>query len=608
MMDGNNERRLRVFLCHSSGDKAAVRDLYKRLQTEGIQPWLDQEDLIPGQDWQYEIRNAVRDCDIVLVCLSKSSITKVGFVQQEIGYVLEEADRQPEGSIFLIPLKLEECDIPKRLSRWHWVKYFEENGYQHLMRALQHRAQTLGITLKPVSSIPSLSTELPGAAVSSLEVESKKPPASIPSKSLTDTTSHDTKAQYLWGTDGPIGETKNYNQTVPFLPVAGSQSKGDPLVKVDPGNAPERSPGIAFVPSVPPGLWRTRLSRRTLLGLLVGVGTGVAVVGGGGWFAFVRESSSSQTTPIPRPISRFLSIPLFTYIGHSASVTSVAWSPDGSRIASASRDGTVQIWDATHGGGPLFTYTDSSRTGTAVPVWSVAWSPDSKHVVSGGADRIARVWDTVHGGNALVTYQGHADEVTAVAWSPDGVRIASGSADKTVQVWDAVHGGSAQVTYHGHFASVPAVAWSPGGAHIASGSRDRTVQVWDAIRGGRAQVTYHDHTAAVNGVVWSPDGSRIASASDDNTVRVWDATKRNTLIIYKGHADHVNPVAWSPNGTQIASGSWDHTVRVWDATNGNTLIIYKGHAQHVNGVAWSPDGTHIASGSVDTTVQVWKVV
>src|SRR5260370_2458707 len=88
--------------------------------------------------------------------------------------------------MFLIRIKLEECDIPKRLSRWHWVKYFEENGYQHLMRALQHRAQTLGITLKPVSSIPSLSTELAGAAVSSLEVEAKKPPASIPSKSLTE--------------------------------------------------------------------------------------------------------------------------------------------------------------------------------------------------------------------------------------------------------------------------------------------------------------------------------------------------------------------------------------------------------------------------------------
>src|SRR5260370_19923253 len=138
MKECKKGRRLGGFLCHFTGDKGAVRDLYKRLQTEGIQPWLDQEDLIPGQDWQYEIRNAVRDCDIVLVCLSKSFITKVGFVQQEIGYVLEEADRQPERSIFLIPLKFEECDIPNRLSRWHWVKDFEQNSYHPLIRHLQH--------------------------------------------------------------------------------------------------------------------------------------------------------------------------------------------------------------------------------------------------------------------------------------------------------------------------------------------------------------------------------------------------------------------------------------------------------------------------------------
>ncbi|HEU0001770.1 MAG TPA: FHA domain-containing protein, partial [Ktedonobacteraceae bacterium] len=144
-------RRLRVFLCHSSGDKPAVRVLYKRLQTEGIDPWLDEENLLPGQYWEAEIRKAVEQTDVVIICLSISSINKTGFVQKEITFALDIAEQQPEDTIFLIPLKLEECTIPNRLNKLHWVNYFEETGHARLMRALEARAQKLGIALEPVS-------------------------------------------------------------------------------------------------------------------------------------------------------------------------------------------------------------------------------------------------------------------------------------------------------------------------------------------------------------------------------------------------------------------------------------------------------------------------
>ena len=134
---------LRVFLCHSHGDKQSVRSLYEKLLTEGIDPWLDEENLLPGQDWEREIKKAVGNNDVVIVCLSKVSINKAGFVQKEIKFALDEADKQPEGTIFIIPLKLEECDIPERLSRWHWVNLFEERGYERLMQALKVRAVEL---------------------------------------------------------------------------------------------------------------------------------------------------------------------------------------------------------------------------------------------------------------------------------------------------------------------------------------------------------------------------------------------------------------------------------------------------------------------------------
>ncbi len=136
--------QLRVFLCHSSGDKAAVRDLYRRLDAEGtIDPWLDEEKLLPGHEWEYEIRQAVRTTDVVLVCLSPSSITKRGYVQKEIIFALDVADQQPEGTIFIIPVRLEACTVPDRLQRWQWVDLFDSRGYERLVRALQSRARAL---------------------------------------------------------------------------------------------------------------------------------------------------------------------------------------------------------------------------------------------------------------------------------------------------------------------------------------------------------------------------------------------------------------------------------------------------------------------------------
>lgn len=133
-------RRLRAFLCHTSADKNEVRALYQRLTADGIDAWFDEEDLLPGQDWEREIRRAVRAADVVLVCVSPRSINKAGFVQKEITFALGVADEQPEGVIFVIPLRLEECQVPDRLRQWQWVDLFQDKGYEKLFRALRDRA------------------------------------------------------------------------------------------------------------------------------------------------------------------------------------------------------------------------------------------------------------------------------------------------------------------------------------------------------------------------------------------------------------------------------------------------------------------------------------
>jgi hypothetical protein len=110
----------RIFLCHSSGDKQQVRILYQRLLQDGLWPWLDEIDISPGRNWEMEIRQAIRSSRHILVCLSKGSITKRGYVQKEIKQALDVADEQPDGTIFLIPVRLEDCKVPSRLGAWQW--------------------------------------------------------------------------------------------------------------------------------------------------------------------------------------------------------------------------------------------------------------------------------------------------------------------------------------------------------------------------------------------------------------------------------------------------------------------------------------------------------
>lgn len=142
-----NNRKLKIFLCHSQEDKPEIRELYQRLISDEFDVWLDEEKLVPGQEWDLEIKKAIRDADAVIVCLSQNSITKSGYVQKELRMALDIADEKPEGEIYLIPAKLEDCPVPLKLSRWHWVNLFAKNGYKKLLSALQRCEDNLNLRI-----------------------------------------------------------------------------------------------------------------------------------------------------------------------------------------------------------------------------------------------------------------------------------------------------------------------------------------------------------------------------------------------------------------------------------------------------------------------------
>lgn len=361
-------------------------------------------------------------------------------------------------------------------------------------------------------------------------------------------------------------------------------------VKIAGGNIYDRS----LVVNYPLGelrVFKWTGSRRQLLAVLVGLaiaGSGVAL------FTLSHRSASIGYTPLGTHV--------YTYHGHSDVVFALTWSPDSIRIASASADKTVQVWNAADGG-QVYVYRGHDDF-----VYAVAWSPDGRRIASGSSDGTVQVWDAVSG-TRISTYKGSVNAVSmwsSVTWSPDSTRIASGANDRTVQIWYAENGGQIY-TYHGHADSVKSVAWSPDSTRIASGGSDGTVQVWNAVD-GKLMYTYLGHSGAVEAVAWSPDSKRIASGGRDNTVQVWDAVDGGHVYTYRGHAYGVEAVAWSPDGKRIASGSLDATVRVWNAVDGRPLYIYTGHSEPINAVGWSPNGACIASGDsfpAHGVIQVW---
>jgi WD40 repeat protein/tRNA A-37 threonylcarbamoyl transferase component Bud32 len=298
----------------------------------------------------------------------------------------------------------------------------------------------------------------------------------------------------------------------------------------------------------------------------------------------------------------------------------LAFSPDGRRLATGSIDGTLKIWDATHGQELLVLRGHAKEN----EVFSVAFGPDGKRLATASRDGTVQLWDlsgdspklpgnengTVpfgpRDGRSGMVLRGHSGAVMCVAISPDGSRLATGGADGTARIWDA-KSGSELLTLRGHAGPVPGVAFSPDGRLLATASYDGLAILWDA-GDGRELRSFRGHTEGICGVAFSPDGRRLATGSLDRTARIWDVGDGRELHTLSGHLSEVFSVAFSPDGRRVATGSWDNTLKFWDAADGRELYTLRGHTGHVLGLGFSPDGHRLASGSTDNTVKIWDAL
>jgi eukaryotic-like serine/threonine-protein kinase len=293
---------------------------------------------------------------------------------------------------------------------------------------------------------------------------------------------------------------------------------------------------------------------------------------------------------------RAADVQLAVLSGHGDVVLTAAYSPDGTRIVTASYDKTARIWDARTGA------QLAMLSGHGGSVFCAAYSPDGTRIVTASLDKTARIWDARTGAQ-LAVLSGHDGSVFCAAYSPDGTRIVTASLDKTARVWDA-RTGVQLLALSGHSGIVSSAAFSRDGTHIVTASDDKTARIWDARTGAQLAVL-SGHGDRVETADYSPDGAHIVTASRDETARIWDARTGMQLAALSGHGSHVRSAAYSPDGTRIVTASLDKTARIWDARTGVQLAALSGHGSFVYSAVYSPDGTRIVTASQDKTARIW---
>jgi len=303
--------------------------------------------------------------------------------------------------------------------------------------------------------------------------------------------------------------------------------------------------------------------------------------------------------------------------GHDGIVVSVSFSPDGTRIVTASQDTTARVWDTATGQELVVLH------GGKVVVRSAAFSPDGTRVVTASQDGVVRLWN-VATGTLLLEFTGVPHRISSAMLSSDGLRIVSTSADKTAQIWHADTGDLA-VELIGHEDIVHSARFSPDGVSVVTASADNTARVWDARTGEELAVLRHhtrelprvtstvgDHVppelskqaSSITFADFSPDGLRIVTTSKDHIARLWDVATAESLIELRGHQGPVWAASFSPDGSRIVTASQDGDAKVWDATSGEELVTIRGDGYSVLSVAFSPDGSRFAAASRDGTVRL----
>lgn len=318
-------------------------------------------------------------------------------------------------------------------------------------------------------------------------------------------------------------------------------------------------------------------------------------------------------TDLPPNVDRVLGI---ARMRHGDVVNAVVYSPDGNRLATASKDATVKVWDLGNGR-EIKTYRGSKD-----PVRALAWSKDGKWIASTAGNEI-HIWDP-DTGKLKTSLKGHEKPVSAVAFHPDGTVLASGSDDTSVRLWDL---GTGMETFNLNAdgdkkskSQIYSVTFSPNGKLVAAVNGNGQLQIWNPSNEKPKRLVSgfdaHPSSTAYQ-VVFGKDTSVIFTSGSDNKAKQWiglgpdgeNLPGHGKPTPIEGHTNNVTALAVTRDGKFLATGSTDKTIRLWDMSSGTARLarVFQGHSEEVSALAFSPDGKTLASGSQDQSVRFWKV-
>ena len=298
-----------------------------------------------------------------------------------------------------------------------------------------------------------------------------------------------------------------------------------------------------------------------------------------------------------------------TLTGHTDGINDIAYSPDGSRIATVSSDNDVKIWDAASGQ-EIATLT----SGHARPVNALAFSPDGQYLATGGDDGFVILWNAESGERITVFLRGVP--VRDITFSVDSTLIAIAADNNDMQIWDVPRRQSV-VLLEGHNAPMTGVAYGPDGAYLASSSEDGRIIVRsaDALKNPDTGGIQYAINAVLDGesgkpivvtsIAFNPDSTRLITGHSNGLVKIWDAATGERIATLSGHASQVNDAVFSPDGRLISTAGADGTAKVWDAGTHEALFTISQHTGEVTAVAFSPDGERLATASQDSTAKIW---
>ncbi len=294
--------------------------------------------------------------------------------------------------------------------------------------------------------------------------------------------------------------------------------------------------------------------------------------------------------------------PGYVTSGRAAAVTSVAFSMSGI-MASACEDGTIRVFDSS--GNSLWTSTSSPDAHTT-NVTGVAFSPDGSLLASASMDQTVKIWSTSTW-TLVQTLGGNTNGATCVAFSPDGQKVVAGNGDGSVKIcnWSS---GNCLVSVAAHALPVTAAVFTPDGTRIISGGDDDSIRVWSTSTGAGI-LTLGGQREFVGAIAFSPDGTLCASASGGGTIQVWNAGDGSLVNVLAGNTNFVSSLAFSPDSARLASGGGplDPAIKIWRVADAALLQSIPATTNGVMALAWSPDGVTLVSGadSIERNITFW---